>query len=200
MKRISLLAASIILTALAAMSALAQTPAQAGTGKIGWLDTTEFANPNGGIAKYVNALKAIDTEMQPRATELQTISNKIKTIAGDLQKMQSNPAIPVDQAAFAAKQDEGQRLQREGEFKQKEYEAAVEKRKTDLLGPITADILKAVQDFAKAKGYSVILDIAPLDQAHAILMLDANAEVTKDFITYYNARPASATASTTAPK
>jgi Skp family chaperone for outer membrane proteins len=137
--------------------------------------------------------------MQPRVNELQTISNKIKTIAADLQKMQSNPAIPVDKTAFAAKQDEGQRLQREGEFKQKEYEAAVEKRKSDLLGPITADILKAVQDFAKAKGYAVILDIAPLDQAHAILVLEPAAEVTKDFITFYNARPG-ATASATAPK
>ena len=71
MKRISLLAASFVLTALMAMSALAQVPAQ-GAGKIGWLDTGEFANPQGGITKYVNALKAIDTEMQPRVNELKT--------------------------------------------------------------------------------------------------------------------------------
>ena len=114
--------------------------------------------------------------------------------------MQSNPAIPVDPKVFAAKQDEGQTLQRTGEFKQKELDAAVEKRKNEVLGPITADILKAVQDFAKAKGYAVILDIAPLDQAHAILVLDPTAEVTKEFITFYNARPGNATASAATPK
>ena len=197
MKRTSLLAASFVLTALAAMSAFSQV--QPGTPKIGWIDTGEFANPQGGISKYINALKAIDTEMQPRVTELQGIGNRLKAINDDLTKMQSNPAIPVDQKAFAAKQDEGQRLQREGEFKQKELDAAVEKRKADLLAPITSDILKAVQEFAKTKGYAVILDIAPLDSAHAILALDPTAEVTKDFITFYNARPAS-TASTAAPK
>ena len=163
MKRISLLAASFILAALAAVPALSQTaPA---TGKIGWLDTGAFAAESGGITKYVTALKAINAEMQPRVTELQTLQAKIKTISDDLTKMQSNPAIPVDQKAFAAKQDEGQRLQREGEFKKKEYDAAVEKRSSEVLGPITGDILKAVQDYAKAKGFTVILDIATLDQA-----------------------------------
>jgi Skp family chaperone for outer membrane proteins len=197
MKRISLLAASFILAALAAVPALSQTaPA---TGKIGWLDTGAFAAETGGITKYVTALKAINAEMQPRVTELQTLQAKIKTISDDLTKMQSNPAIPVDQKAFAAKQDEGQRLQREGEFKKKEYDAAVEKRSGEVLGPITGDILKAVQDYAKAKGFTVILDIATLDQAHAILALDPSADVTKDFIVFYNARPGS-TATVAAPK
>src|SRR4029079_9375152 len=106
-----------------------------------------------GITKYLGALKQIETEMKPRVTELQTLQARLKAISDDLHKMQSNPAIPVDQKAFAAKQDEGQRLQREGEFKKKELDAAVDKRNQELLGPVTNDILKAVQDFAKQKGY-----------------------------------------------
>jgi Skp family chaperone for outer membrane proteins len=108
-------------------------------------------------------------------------------------------AIPVDQKAFAAKQDEGQRLQREGEFKKKELDAAVDKRNQDLLGPVTSDILKAVQDFAKQKGYVAVLDISMLDQAHAILALDPSADITKEFIVFYNARPNS-TATTATPR
>jgi Skp family chaperone for outer membrane proteins len=182
-----------------AASAFAQTGAQPGAGKIAWLDTGAFADEKGGISKYLGALKQIDAEMKPRVTELQGIQARLKTISDDLNKMQSNPAVPIDQKAFAAKQDEGQQLQRTGEFKKKELDAAVDKRNNELLGPITADILKAVQEYAKQKGYAAVLDIAMLDQAHAILALDSSADITKDFITFYNSRPGS-TATTATPK
>jgi outer membrane protein len=196
MKRMSLLAVSLIFTALMAASASAQAPA---AGKIGWLNTADFADDKAGITKYLGALKQIETEMKPRVTELQALQTRLKAISDDLNKMQSNPAIPVDQKAFAAKQDEGQRLQREGEFKKKELDAAVDKRNQELLGPITGDILKAVQEFAKQKGYIAVLDISMLDQAHAILALDPSADITKEFITFYNARPNS-TATTATPR
>jgi len=196
MKRMSLLAVSFIFTALMAASASAQAPA---AGKIGWLNTADFADDKAGITKYLGALKQIESEMKPRVTELQTLQARLKGISDDLNKMQANPAIPVDQKAFAAKQDEGQRLQREGEFKKKELDAAVDKRNQELLGPITGDILKAVQEFAKQKGYIAVLDISMLDQAHAILALDPSADITKEFITFYNARPNS-TATTATPR
>src|SRR4029078_5300667 len=110
MKRMSLLAVSLILTALMSASAFAQ--AAPGAGKIGWLNTSAFADEKAGIAKYLGALKQIESEMKPRVTELQALQARLKAISEDLNKMQSNPAIPVDQKAFAAKQDEGQRLQR----------------------------------------------------------------------------------------
>ena len=199
MKRISLLAASFVLSVIAAGSAFAQTPAQTGA-KIGWLDTGAFADEKaGGITKYINALKALEVEMKPRVVELQGIQTRMKTISDDLAKMQSNPAIPVDQKVFAAKQEEGQKLQREGEFKKKEYDATVDSRSAQLLGPIQSDISKAIQDYAKDRGYTVILDIDKLGQAGVILALDGSADVTKDFITFYNARPGS-TATTAVPK
>ena len=136
--------------------------------------------------------------MKPRVTELQSIQTKVQTIAKDLEALQK-PGVPVDQKAILAKQDEGQRLQREFEFKKKEYDAAVEKRSGEVLGPVSADISKAIQDFAKAKGYAVVLDIAALASANAILALDPGANITKEFITYYNARPAG-TATAVAPK
>jgi Skp family chaperone for outer membrane proteins len=116
-----------------------------------------------------------------------------------LAKMQSNPAVPVNQQTAAAKQEEGQRLQREFEFKKKEYDAALEAGSNRVLGPVSADIGRAIQEFAKNKGYSVILDIDKLAQANIILALDQSANITKEFITYYNARPAS-TATTATPR
>ncbi len=198
MKKISLLAVSFIFIAVFAVSSYAQ----AGTGKIGWIETAAFGDEKEGATKYINALKALDLEMKPRVAELQGIQGKLKTISDDLAKLQAacqNPAIPCDQKALATKQEEGQKLQLDGEYKKKAYDAAVEAASGRLLGPVSADISKAIQEFAKAKGYSVILDISALAQANVILALDGSSNVTKDFVTFYNARPAG-TASTATPK
>lgn len=199
MKRINLVAVSFIFALVMAVSAFAQGAAQPGVGKIGWLDTGAFGADTGGIAKYVGALKAVDLEMRPKVVELQTIQARLKTISDDLAKMGANPAVPIDQKAAAAKQEEGQSLQRDFEYKKKAYDAAVDKRTSEVLGPVSYDISKAIQDYAKQKGYTVVLDIAMLDQAHVILALDQTADITKDFIAFYNARPAT-TATATTPK
>jgi Skp family chaperone for outer membrane proteins len=196
MKRFSMFALALVFGAVFAGSALAQAGAQPAATKIGWIDTQAFADEKEGVTKYINALKALNTEMTPRVNELTAIQTKVKTIADDLNK--PVPAnVPVDQKALIAKQDEGQRLQREFEFKKKEYDAQVEKRSAEVLGPVSADISKAIQDFAKSKGYAVVLDIAALANANAILALDPAANITKEFITFYNARPATAATAAT---
>lgn len=199
MKRFTSLTVSFAFIALFAVSALAQGGAAT---KIGWIDTQAFAGDEkglGGVTKYITALKALDTEFKPRVTELQTLDNRIKAISAELETMSKNTAVPVKQETVLAKQEEGQRLQRELEFKQKDAEAALQTRRGAILGPITADIGKAIQDYAKQKGYSVVLDISALANANAILVLDPTADITKDFITFYNARPAT-TATTATPK
>lgn len=199
MKRTTILAVSLVLAALFTVPAFGQTPAPT---KIGWIVTAAFGDEKEGITKYIQAEKALDTELKPRVTELQTLQTRIKTISDDLAKMQgANPAVPFDQKAAAAKQDEGQRLQREFEFKQKEAQAVFGKRREEVLGPITQNIFQALQDYAKAKGFAVIIDISALGQENApnpVLFLEPSANVTKDFITYYNTRPAT-TATTAAP-
>ena len=198
MKRFTTIALSFVFAAVFAVSAFGQAGAQPGVTKIGWIDTQAFADEKEGVTKYINALKMLDTEMKPRVTELTSIQTKVKTIADDLNK--PVPAnVPVDQKALLAKQDEGQRLQREFEFKKKEYDAAVEKRSSEVLGPVSADISKAIQDFAKQKGFAVVLDIAALANANAILALDPGSNITKEFIAYYNTRPAG-TATAATPK
>ncbi len=197
MKRLSFFAFSLVCVAFLAAGAFAQVPA---ANKIGWIDTGAFGDEKEGVTKYVAALKALDAEMKPRVTELTGIQTRLQTLSADIAKATgANPAVPVDQKALQAKQEEGEKLQREFEFKKKDYDAVVEKRSGEVLGPVSADISKAITEYAKAKGYAVILDINALAQASAILALDGTANITKDFVTYYNARPAG-TASTAAPK
>jgi Skp family chaperone for outer membrane proteins len=180
-----------------AAAASAQVPVST---KIGWIDTGAFSDEKAGIVKYVNAYKALANEVKPRETELVGIQTKIQTLSSDLQKMAENKAVPFDEKVALSKKEEGERLTRELEFKKKEYDAFVQKRGGEILGPLNADIGKAIADFGKQKGYTVIFDIEKLAQAGAILHLEPAADVTKDFITFYNARPAAATAAATPPK
>jgi Skp family chaperone for outer membrane proteins len=198
MRRISIFAFSLVCVGLFSFAAFAQ-PGAPGTGKIGWIDTGAFGDEKEGVTKYINALKALDNEMKPKVTELQGMQTRLQNLAKEIDTMQSNTAVPVKPEAIQAKQEEGQRLQREMEFKKKEYDANLETRSGAVLGPVSADISKAIQEYAKAKGFSVILDINALAQASAILALDNTANITKDFITFYNARPAT-TATATTPK
>ena len=199
MKRFSTIAVGFVFAAVFAVSAFAQAGAQPAATKVGWIETGAFADEKEGVTKYLNALKALDAEMKPRVTDLTGIQTKLKGISDELQKLQTMPGGIADPKAAQAKQDEGQRLQREFEFKKKEYDAAVEKRSGEILGPVSADITKGIQDYAKLKGYAVVLDLTALSNANAILALDPAANITKEFVTYYNARPAT-TATTTTPK
>ena len=66
------------------------------------------------------------------------------------------------------------------------------------MGPIQNDIGKAMQDFAAAKGYDLILDAAKLDSQQILLaFIPGKVDVTKEFITFYNARPATAATAAT---
>jgi Skp family chaperone for outer membrane proteins len=203
MKKISLLVTSLFVTAIFAVSAFGQaaTPA-AGAAKIGWIDTSAFGDEKAGVTKYNNALKALEAEMKPRVTELQTMQTKLQGLSEEIKKLSTTPGpVPIPPATIQAKQEEGQRIQREFEFKKKEYDAAMAKRGGEILAPIQNDLLKAIQDFAKQKGYAVVLDIAALanENMNAILALDPSSNITKDFITFYNARPAT-TATTATPR
>jgi Skp family chaperone for outer membrane proteins len=153
------------------------------------------------MADREDFIQALEAEMKPRVTELQGLQARLQTISNDLKNMQANTTVPLDPKAAAAKQEEGQKLQREFEFKKKEYDAAMAKRGQEVLAPIQNDLLKAIGDFAKQKGYVAVLDIAALanDNMNAILALDPTANVTKEFITFYNARPGT-TATTATPR
>src|SRR5690606_8862426 len=120
-----------------------------------------------------------------------TLQTRIRTIEEELRKLQGSSA-PVDPATFNTKREEGAKLARELEFKNKEYEAFRDKRQNEIMGPINADVGRALNDYAKQKGYSMIFDVVPLAQAAVLLTADDSVDITTDFVTFYNARPAGA--------
>lgn len=195
MKTFRLIAAGFFFAAIFAVSTFAQTAA-AGAGKIAVIDTGAFGVAKEGINKYITAQTTLDNEFKPVQTELQGMVTRIQALEAELKKLQQasqNPSVPAagGAASFQTKYEEYEKMGREYKFKEEDAKTRYERRRGVVLGPISQDISKAMQEFAKQKGYTMILDGGRLFENGFILAMgDEKVDVTKEFITFYNARPA----------
>ncbi len=200
MKTFRSIAVGFVFAALFAVSAFAQAPAT--STKIGIINTAAF-DDKAGITKYVNAANALEVQFKPVDAELRTMAAKIEALQKEIQTIQAqaqaNPTVPIKPETVNAKVADYDKMTREFKFKQEAAKADYERQEAISLGPIRQDIGKAMQDFAKQKGYALILDAANLEKTGLLLAFDEKYNVTTEFITFYNARPAG-TASTAIPK
>lgn len=196
MKRFSLVAVFAILAAISSVSVSAQTPSM----KVVVINTQAFDGKE-GIVKYTNAMTALENEFKPLDAELQTMITKYQTLGKELKTLRDQIAagtVPVNQSTAQAKADEYQMLELQIKRKQEDGKVRFEKRQPQVMGPILTDIGKAMQEFATSKGYDLILDASKLDQQQILLaFIPGKVDVTKEFITFYNARPATAATATT---
>ncbi len=202
MRTFRLIAANFIFAAVFAVSAFAQTQ---DIGKVGLVNAFAFEDPKGGITKLVTATNSLDSEFKQPAAELQTMYTRIQALQKeitDIQKTLDDPKFPGDrtkiQASGQAKADEYEKMGRNFKVKQEDLKASVERRRQVVVGPIYQDVMKALQDFAVKNGYAVILDGAKLEEAQILMAFNNKYDVTKEFIAFYNTRPAG-TASTAKP-
>ena len=196
MKRISLFAALFAFAALFSVSASAQATAQP---KFAVINTAAFDGKD-GLTRYNIAMDGLEKEFAPVQTKIQGMMTRYQTLAGEIKKLQEQPAnVPIDQNAAQTKVSEYQTLEKSIKREQEDAKANFDRRQQAVMGPLLQDIGKAMQDYANQKGYDLILDAAKLDNAGLILAFNpTKVDVTKDFITFYNARPAGA-ASAAAP-
>lgn len=176
--------------------------AQAGQLKVVVINTLEFDGKD-GIVKYTNAMTALENEFKPLDADLKALATKYENLGKELKVIQDQISagnVPVNQQAAQAKLEEYQNLEIQIKRKQEDGKERFQRRQPQVMGPIQQDIGKAMQEFAQAKGYDLILDASMLDQQKILLAYIPNkVDVTKEFITYYNARPATA-ATTATPK
>lgn len=204
MKRFNLIAVSFIFAAVFSISAFGQAPAATtAAGKIGLVNISAFADDKAGIAKFRTALTTLDAEFKVLNDEINTMRAKYQTLAAAIQKAQQAPpaGVPAQTApaALAAQVEEAQNLELKIKRNQEDGKARYERRYPAVVGPVFNDIIKALNEYAKQKGFAIILDGAKLEQAEILLGFDDKYDVTKDFIVFYNARPAG-TATTATPK
>ncbi len=197
MKTFRLMIVGAILVGIFAVAGIAQT----GTQQIAVINTLAFGGDDkgaGGITKYMNAQKKLDSEFTVENQQLTNLGNQINALKKEIQGLQDSAAkgVPVKQDVVTDKASKHDDLVRQYKFSEESAKAKYSKRLNEVLGPVNQDIGNAIQAFAKQKGYAMILDAARLDNAGLILAFDTKFDVTDEFIKFYNARPAG-TASTT---
>ena len=200
MKRTIFIAAAFVVLTVASVSATAQTsptgprPAApkptpvAATPvpetRIGLVDTTQFGDEKAGITRYVNAVKGVQTAFQARVNELNTLQTQVKAISDEITKLSANPAASAEM--IKAKQDEGERLQRDWKYKKDQFDVDFEKRLTEVVAPVSTDIGKGLDQYAAQHGLTLILDISKL--LPAILTVNPALDITQAFIADYNSK------------
>ena len=203
MRTVRLTAVGFIFAALFAVSAFAQAPQTGAPAKVMFINTLAF-DAKDGIVKYSNAMTALENEFKPVETELNTLKARYTTLATEVKGIEDKinaptSAVPINKEElrrqYIAKGEEAQNLEVTIKRKAEDGKAKFERRQGEVMGPIMRDIANAIQDFAKQRGYAVILDSAKLDNAGLLLAFDeTKADVTKEFITFYNTKtPTTAT-------
>lgn len=195
------------LAAFAAVTASAQAPAanrpaapQAGAGviaegKFAIIDTDAFNDPAQGIKRLVAAFQTVEREFKPRRDEIQTLRTRYDALVKEI----NDTKAVADQKALAAKADQASQLEIEIKRKQEDGQKALDKRVSDLTAPVYQDIGTKLQEFAKARGLTVIFDVSKMQGV--VMVVNDSVDITGAFIAEYNTRnPATAAASAPAAR
>lgn len=148
--------------------------------KIVFVDTRAFVDEKLGITRYVAAQRMLTNEFMHRHDALAIIQRRIKAIEDDIAKSTSTQ----DAKATQTKQEELRKLRREFEQERKDAESAYYKRATEILGPISSDIGKALDAYAKPRNIAFVLDSRVFPNVR--FLADKSVNVTQDFVTTYN--------------
>jgi Skp family chaperone for outer membrane proteins len=151
--------------------------------RVAWVNSNAFAAEEGGIKQLVRNIKQLELEFSGTESELNLQSEKLRTLVGELQKLQAGGE--ANAVAIQEKQAEGMKMQRELQAKQQQAQQAFGKAQQEKQGPVFAEIGKALTAFAKERELNYVLDVAKLGDA--VLVAQPELDVTQDFIAYFNA-------------
>ncbi|MDB6115637.1 MAG: hypothetical protein JWQ83_1067 [Lacunisphaera sp.] len=152
--------------------------------RVAYVNSSAFLDQANGIKQLVKAAQGLELEFSSTQSELSLMGEKLRTIVGDLNKLNGNPT--ANAKAIADKQAEGQKLQQDLQGKQQAAQEAFNKRSQEVQGPIGAEVGKELHAFAKDRDLGLLLDAGKMGDA----ILDAKPELdlTVDFVNYYNAK------------
>ena len=201
MKIVRFFAAVGLLTTVAVFASAQQKPAAPGgapaaqpqasanvpvpDSKMALIYSDMFLDPKTGIARFNSLLSTLNREFQPRQTELSGLQTRIQTLTKEINDTQN----VADPNAIRQKREQLDQAQLDLKRKGEDAEAAYNKRRQEIFGPLQQDIGKALEVFAKARGITVIVDGSQVPVVYAAETID----ITRAFIAEFNSKnPATA--------
>ncbi len=198
----------IFLSACAASSVLAQTPAKPAatapapsadtnanvpSAKIAVIYSEAFLDTKIGISRYNTLAATLNREFQSRQTELQQMEAKMTALQEELTKATAASVVAAE--SLRAKQDQLDQMKKDYQRKGEDAQTLYNKRRDELLRPLNDDIGKALEAYAKAHNINVIIDGSQVPFVYAADAID----ITRAFIIDFNSKNP-ATASVAAPR
>jgi len=158
--------------------------------KMALIFSNEFLTEKTGIAKFHSLSATLEREFQPRSADLQALQTRVNTLSKEIDDTQN----VADPNAIRQKRDQLAQMNTDLKRKTEDAQAAYQKRRDELFTPLRNDIEKAIEDFAKARGITVVVDGSQMPMLYAANSLD----ITRAFINDFNAKNP-ATAAVTQP-
>jgi Skp family chaperone for outer membrane proteins len=152
--------------------------------RLAYVNSGAFLDPATGIKQLVRVAQGLELEFSNTQSELSLMSEKLRTLAGELNKLNADPV--ANAKVMAEKQAEGQKLQQDLQTKQQTAQEAYGKRAQEVQSPVAAEIGKELRAFAKDRNIDMLFDIAKMGE----MLLEAKPELdlTPEFIGYYNGK------------
>jgi Skp family chaperone for outer membrane proteins len=150
--------------------------------RIALIDTEMFADQTRGIYRFVDAIKSIQPQFASANSEIMNLQNRINALVEEIRKLRTNPA--VDQRSIQAKQEEGVRLQQDLNTRKERFNQDYAKKYQEVTVPISQQIGKAMDQFARERGITMTLDLSKM--LPALLTALPAINVTDAFIADFN--------------
>ncbi len=175
-----------------------QTSVSVPVSKVAVIFSEAFQDPKNGIARFNTTLNKLNSEFADRQKRIDDIAAKVKQLPAEITNLQQQAAkgTPIAPQTIQAKIDQLDQLKKQGQRETEDAQAAYDKRRQELFGPLQDEVGKALDKFAKDRGITMILDGS---QVQGILYAADGLDITKAFISEYNAKNP-ATAAVTPPK
>ncbi|MEI7798578.1 MAG: OmpH family outer membrane protein [Opitutaceae bacterium] len=152
--------------------------------RLAYINSSAFLDEKAGIKQLVKVAQGLELEFSGTQSELSLLNEKLRTIVGELTKLNVDPK--ANAKAMAEQQAAGQKLQQELQGKQQAAQEAYNKRVQELQAPIAAEIGKEIRAFSKEHNIDLLLDLAKLGEA--VLNAKPELDLTTDFVSFYNDR------------
>jgi outer membrane protein len=189
------LASGLVLTAAAQTPSAPETAtaAPSGPAKIAIIAfQPAVAQTNEGQRAFADLQK----KYQPKQTQLKTLSDEVDNLTKQLQA-QGDKLSDGERAARAKTiDDKKKQLERSAEDAQNDFQGEMQ----ELYGALAQKVYDVLNEYAKAHGYTLVLDIA--QQQSPVLYATESTNITKAIVEAYNTKsgvPAPATPAAGAP-
>jgi outer membrane protein len=165
-------------------------------GRLAVIYTDAFLDSKTGILKFNSLVTKLNDEFKKPKDEIQGMQTRAQTLETEIGKLREAPeGTPIDQRSLQTKIDQLEQLKKDIQRKAEDAQAAYNKRRQDLFGPLQDEIGRALEAFAKARGINVIIDAAQVP----LLYIADSIDVTRAFITEFNSKNPATASATPAP-